>query len=68
LPPRRGFTTEKFTVWIDDQHITRKALVTVNGTSITETVDMTITSINQPVHISAPPASQTAPLPTGNLG
>jgi hypothetical protein len=57
-----GFTTENFTVWIDGQHLTRKAVVTVNGTSVTETVNLAITSINQPVNITAPPASQTAPL------
>lgn len=59
-----GFTTENFTVWIDGQHITRKATVTVNGTSVTETVNLTVTGINKPVNITAPPASQTGPLPS----
>jgi len=63
-----GFTTEKFTVWIDDQHLTRKATATVDGTSLSETVNMTITSINQPVNVTPPPASETSPLPAGALG
>jgi hypothetical protein len=62
-----GFTDENFTVWIDGQHLTRKAIVTVDGTSVSETITLTITSVNQPVNVTAPPASQTAPLP-GNLG
>ena len=62
-----GFTNEKFTVWIDGQHLTRKAIVTVDGTSVSETVTLTITSINQPVNVTAPPTSQTSPLPD-NLG
>ena len=62
-----GFTNEKFTVWIDGQHLTRKAIVTVDGTSVSEVITVTITSINQPVNVTAPPASQTAPLPA-NLG
>lgn len=59
-----GLTTAKFTVWIDGQHITRKAVMTITGASVTETVNMAITSINQPVNITAPPTSQTAPLPS----
>lgn len=54
-----GFTTETFTVWIDGQHLTRKAHIVAVGTSVTETVNLTITSINQPVHITPPPASET---------
>jgi hypothetical protein len=29
---------------------------------------MTITSINQPVNVTPPPASETSPLPAGALG
>lgn len=63
-----GFSTEKFTVWIDDQHLTRKAIISVDGTSLSETISMTITSINQPVNVTPPPASETSPLPAGALG
>ena len=63
-----GFSTEKFTVWIDDQNLTRKAIISVDGTSLSETMSMTITSINQPVKITPPPASETSPLPADALG
>jgi hypothetical protein len=33
----------------------------VNGQNVTTTVN--ISAINQPVHITVPPASQTAPMP-----
>ena len=52
-----------FHVWIDGQHHTRKItdVETVNGETINSTV--LITAINQPVHITIPPASQTATPP-----
>jgi hypothetical protein len=52
-----------FHVWIDGQHHTRKIIdvETVNGETINSTV--LITAINQPVHITIPPASQTATPP-----
>ena len=56
-----GFTTATFTEWIDNQHQPRKAVITEVGTSVTENITMTITSINQPVNITVPPASQTSP-------
>lgn len=58
-----GFTTATFTEWIDNQHQPRKAVITEVGTSVTENITMKITSINQPVNITVPPASQTSPLP-----
>lgn len=58
-----GLTTATFTEWIDNQHQPRKAVITEVGTSVTENITMTITSINQPVNITVPPASQTSPLP-----
>lgn len=60
-----GFTTATFNVWIDGQHITRKAVVTEVGNTVTETITTTITSINQPVNITVPTADQTSPLPSG---
>lgn len=58
-----GNGTISFHVWIDGQHHTRKItdVETVNGETINSTV--LITAINQPVHITIPPASQTATPP-----
>ena len=63
-----GITTEKFTIWVDGNNILRKVAATMDGTSMTESVVMTVTSINQPAAVAIPPASQTAPLPSGALG
>jgi hypothetical protein len=59
-----GLTEATFTDWIDAQHIVRKAVVTEVGKSITETITVTTTSINQPVNVSIPSASQTSSLPS----
>jgi hypothetical protein len=58
-----GNGTISFHAWIDGQHHTRKItdVETVNGETINSTV--LITAINQPVHITIPPASQTATPP-----
>jgi hypothetical protein len=58
-----GNGTISFHVWIDSQHHTRKItdVETVNGETINSTV--LITAINQPVHITIPPAGQTATPP-----
>jgi hypothetical protein len=63
-----GLTTEKYTVWIDGQHVMRKAVITGTGTTLTETVTVTFTSVNQPVNITVPPASQTTTVPSSDLG
>jgi hypothetical protein len=63
---KAGLSTATFTVWIDGQHVTRKAVVHETGKTISETVTTTITGINQPVNIAVPSAAQTAPLPTGS--
>lgn len=59
--------TTHFTTWIDAQHHVRKLVTTqsVAGQPVTQTI--IITSINQPVSVQAPPASQVAPMPK-NLG
>ena len=58
-----GMTASQFTIWVDGQHNVRKLVQTEsgNGTSITTT--MLVTSINQPVHVQLPPASQVATMP-----
>jgi len=63
-----GFTTATFTVWIDGQHRVRRDVVIETGKDVTEKVDVTLTSINQPSSITVPPAGQTAPLPSADAG
>jgi hypothetical protein len=49
----------RFHIWLDAQYHTRKVteVETINGATVITTVN--ISGINQPVHISPPPASQT---------
>jgi hypothetical protein len=63
-----GLTTATFTVWIDGQHLVRKSVVTESGKTVTEVITTTVTSINQPVKIAVPPASQTSSVPSSALG
>jgi hypothetical protein len=64
---KAGISSAQFTAWVDGQNRVRKSVVTENGTALSETITTTITSINQPVSIQAPPASQTTSLPAGAL-
>ena len=54
-----GDSPVHFREWVDGNHHLRKItdVETVNGETITTTIN--ITAINQPVHITLPPASQT---------
>jgi hypothetical protein len=63
-----GITAATFTAWIDGNNTVRKATIKETGTGLSETVTITITSIDQPVKVQAPAASQTSSLPTGGLG
>jgi hypothetical protein len=63
-----GLSTATFTVWVDRQSVMRKAVITENGTDLTEVIAVTVTSLNQPVRIPIPAASQTTSLPSGELG
>jgi hypothetical protein len=58
-----GSKPVQFRVWIDAQHVTRKAVVdeTISGQSAVTT--FTITSVNQPVHVTFPPASEVGHIP-----
>lgn len=58
-----GIKAAHFRVWVDGQHQVRKLAETEGGTSYQVTSTIVITSINQPVHIHVPPASQVAGLP-----
>jgi hypothetical protein len=62
-----GLTTETFTVWIDGQHTMRKAVIDEQGAALTETITVTIDTLNQPVNIAVPAADQISPLPSGAL-
>lgn len=63
-----GIKAAHFTVWIDAAHQTRKLIVSLRGSSETIQTTMTVTSINQPVTITVPPASQVRTLSAGQLG
>jgi hypothetical protein len=58
----------QFSVWIDGSGYVRKQVLleTAGGKKISTTI--IFTAINQPVHITVPPASQTASLPSAALG
>ncbi len=62
-----GNATCSFTVWIDSSNNVRKEIVTVNGAALSETVTFTVTSINQPVSITVPPASEVYTLSASQL-
>jgi hypothetical protein len=62
-----GIKTARFNVWIDGQHQTRKIVVTETGGVETVKVTMQVTSINQPVSVALPPASQVATIPASAL-
>lgn len=62
-----GFTTADFQVWLDDQQQARKLIVTELGSKGNITLTMTVTSINQPVNVQLPPASQVAVIPASVL-
>jgi hypothetical protein len=62
-----GFRTATFKVWIDRQHTVRKAVITEDGTAMTETSTITIASLDQPVNITIPAVGQTSPLPSADL-
>jgi hypothetical protein len=63
-----GMSTAAFTVWVDGQRVMRKAVITEQGTAVTEVVTVAISTINQPVNIQVPAADQTTTLPSGALG
>ena len=60
--------TGTFTAWVDGQRVMRKAVITEDGTAVTEVITVAISTINQPVSIQVPAADQTSALPSGALG
>jgi len=63
-----GITSVDFNVWLDGQQQVKKITITGHGTKETVIVSELITSINQPVSVQFPPASQVATLPASDLG
>lgn len=53
----------RFQVWIDAQHLARKAIVVERYSGHSTVTTYTITSVNQPVKISLPPRSEVASIP-----
>jgi hypothetical protein len=48
--------------------VMRKAVITENGTALTEVITVTVTSLNERVNIAILAADHTTPLPGGDLG
>jgi hypothetical protein len=65
---RLGVTSVQFSVWIDGQHQARKIIEQETGTAEQLTATFTVTSINQPLSVTLPPASQVAAIPASALG
>jgi hypothetical protein len=62
-----GVKTASFKVWLDSSNQALKAVVVEDGTAVSETITVTLTSVNQPVTITPPPASQVTALPASAL-
>jgi hypothetical protein len=60
---KTGLRQITFQVWVDGQENLRKMTVAETGSKVSESITMTVTSMNKPVSIAVPPASQAAPLP-----
>jgi len=54
-----------FRIWIDGQHQVRRLAIAVKFGGLSTRLTMNVTSINKPLTITAPPASEvsTAPVP-----
>ena len=64
-PMLRSYGTHpvRFHVWIDAQHLIKMASYTESVRGQTVTTTFVVTSVNKPVHVTLPKASQTAPMP-----
>jgi hypothetical protein len=63
-----GLTTQTFKIWLDSQQQVRKVITSDQGSKEQVTSTVQVTSINQPVSATLPPASQTATVPASALG
>jgi hypothetical protein len=62
-----GLQTQTFKLWLDNQQQVRKVVTSDQGTKEQVTSTIQVTSINQPVSVTLPPASQTATVPASAL-
>jgi hypothetical protein len=62
-----GIGQIKFQAWVDGQHDFRKLIVNEVGSSLNETVEFTVNTINQPVNIAVPSAGQATTIPASAL-
>jgi hypothetical protein len=62
-----GIKTATFKVWLDGQNQVKKEVVVEDGKAVSETITVTITSVNQPVTITPPPAGQVTQIPASVL-
>jgi hypothetical protein len=58
-----GANPVQFEVWIDAQHVIRRAIDTNNVHGEIVTTTLNVTSVNKPVHIGLPAVTEVAPLP-----
>ncbi len=64
---KAGISSARFTEWVDGQHQVRKTVVDETGSTVSEVITVTVTSINQGVSIQIPSAGQTTALPASVL-
>jgi hypothetical protein len=62
-----GINDIGFNAWIDAQHQIRKITVAEHGSSVRVAATMQVTSVNQPIDVSPPPASQVKAIPASAL-
>jgi hypothetical protein len=62
-----GFTTADFQIWLDDQQQVRKLIVTEHGSHGNIELEAVVTSIDQPVRVQLPSASEVAMIPASAL-
>lgn len=57
----------RFSLWIDNQHVTRRLVEVESVEGQTVTVTLNVTAVNQPVQITLPPRGQVTVLPASAL-
>jgi hypothetical protein len=62
-----GAAKARFTVWIDAQHIVRKEITVLASSTFSESITITVTSVNQPVTITPPSAGQVYTITSADL-
>lgn len=62
-----GIKTAAFKVWLNSDNQALKEVVVEHGTTVSETTTITLTSVNKPVTITPPPASQVTAFPASAL-